>query len=64
MSATTISKGVGLMCAMCAPGSYSRNISTERSVTSFFHDGARDFPVSVNHVHESGVGSAAASSGF
>src|SRR4029077_3236127 len=51
------------MKLMYEPGSYSVNISTERSVTSLRHDGARDRPVSVNHDQESGVGSAEGASG-
>jgi hypothetical protein len=43
---------------------YSPGISTLRRVTSFFQFGARVLPVSVNHCQESGVGSAAGSSGF
>ena len=50
--------GVGLTKLMYEPGSYSVNISTERSVTSLRQDGARVRPVSVNHDQESGVGSA------
>lgn len=40
------------------PGSYSVNISTLRSVTSFRQAGARVLPVSLNQAQESGVGSA------
>src|SRR5215470_15159386 len=50
--------GVGLIHSMYAPGSYSVNISTDCKVTSFRQAGARLLPVSVNHCHESGVGSA------
>jgi hypothetical protein len=39
------------------------SISTVRSVTSFFQAGARFSPVSLNHSHESGVGSADTASG-
>ena len=39
------------------------NSSTERSVTTFRHAGARLLPVSVNHRQESGVGSAAGPAG-
>jgi hypothetical protein len=40
------------------------NISTERTVTSLRHEGARLAAVSVNHWNESAVGSAAATIGF
>ena len=46
------------------PGSYSVNISTERTVTSLRHEGARSEAVSVNHWNESAVGNAAATIGF
>ena len=42
------------MKLMYEPGSYSVNISTERSVTSLRHDGASARPVSVSHDQESG----------
>ena len=48
---------------MQLPGSYSVNSSTERSVTSLRHEGARVLPVSVNHLKESGVGRAHGTAG-
>src|SRR5262245_44951479 len=51
-------RGVGLIHSMYAAGSYSVNSSTDCSVTSLRHAAARVLPVSVNHCHESGVGSA------
>ena len=61
--ATTMSSDVGLIRPIQVPGSYSPSISTVRRVTSLRHDGARVLPVSVNHVQESGVGSANGASG-
>src|SRR6201986_4689270 len=62
-TATSMSSGVGLIHGRYVPGSYSVNISTLRSVTSFFQAGARVLPVSENPSQESGVGSADGASG-